>query len=343
MFKKDLLKKIIWARIPFIIAFPAIVAFLFVFQYLFVLAKQKFAVEPVQKPLELSRSSGEYSNAHKHKLPTGQLVYPILFNDLSEESAELAPLKSSAEKICAENYTKNLTDASVYYFDFATLDWFGINTEKQFIPGSLMKIATGIALLKRSETQPEILQKRLVFTEADNLHVAQTLTHETLQIGATYTVTDLLERMLSHSDNHATFLLNKICGIDALRKTYNDFNVEMPRSADYKITLHQYVRFFKALFYATYLSQANSSKVLEYLSHSSFKNGMEGKLKDDSGLIMSHKFGERDYNGIYELHDVGIVYKNESPYLLGIMAKGKNRPELEMFIGAVAEAIAKGY
>jgi len=338
MFKKYRLKQIIWVKIPVIIAFPAFVAILAITYWLLMQYLSK-------EPNGVSTESISYSNStqgdYKHKLPSGQLVFPILFNDFVDESAELAPLKSAAQTVCASYYSKSLTDAAVYYFDFASLDWFGINTEQQFMPGSLMKIVTAIALLKRSESNPEILQERLVFTQADNLNVGQTLTHETLHIGASYSVAELLELMLSHSDNHATFLLTKLCGIEALRKTYTDFNVEMPHSADYKITLHQYVRFFKALFYAAYLNKANSSKLLEYLSHSSFKNGIELRLNGESGLIMSHKFGERDYNGVFELHDVGIVYRNESAYLVGIMAKGKNRPELEMFIGAVSEAIAK--
>ncbi len=43
----------------------------------------------------------------------------------------------------------------------------------------------------------------------------------------------------------------------------------------------------------------------------------------DSGIVIADKYGENDYDGIKQLHDAGIVYYPESPYLLCIMTKGK--------------------
>jgi hypothetical protein len=78
------------------------------------------------------------------------------------------------------------------------------------------------------------------------------------------------------------------------------------------------------------------------LSQSSFKNGLENNQANKSNFKIAHKFGKRDYNGIFELHDVGIVYKNGTGYLLGVMAKGKSRPVLEQFIGHVALSTCSG-
>ena len=68
-----------------------------------------------------------------------------------------------------------------------------------------MKIATGITVMKRAEQNPNFLNQKITFTEGDNLHVGQTLTNQTLQTGKSYNVNELLELMLSHSDNHAFF------------------------------------------------------------------------------------------------------------------------------------------
>jgi hypothetical protein len=283
-------------------------------------------------------------SVHRNSLSDGRLVFPILFNDRAVESPVYASLKSSVSSVCSDYQTQGaLLDAAVYFFDFSSLEWFGINTEQRFTPGSLMKIATGITVMKRAEQNPNFLNQRIPFTEADNLHVAQTLTDETLQAGKSYSISELLERMLRHSDNHSTYLLNKACGIEALRKTYNDFGITMPRDASYQITIHQYVRFFKALFFATYVSQEGSEFLMNLLAHSGFKNGLEKGNNSQSNVIIAHKFGERDYKGTFELHDIGIAYKNGGAYLIGVMAKGKKREDLEQFIGQISATLTAAF
>jgi hypothetical protein len=78
---------------------------------------------------------------------------------------------------------------------------------------------------------------------------------------------------------------------------------------------------------------------MNLLAHSGFKNGLENGNNQQTNLVIAHKFGERDYNGIFELHDVGIAYKNGGAYLIGVMAKGNSRVDLEQFIGQVSKKI----
>jgi beta-lactamase class A len=340
MFKKTNFHKVIGIKIPLLAAIPILGISIFLVDYLRIFGTKPESI-PSNLKTEVTNDALPVKNeTHRHSLANGQLVYPILFNDQTEESANFVGVKSAVNSVCSL-YTSQavLKDAAVYFFDFSSLGWFGINTDQRFTPGSLMKIATAIAVMKRAEQNPNLLNQRILFTEADNLHVAQTLTDETLQAGKSYTAKELLERMLRHSDNHATFLLNKACGIDALRKTYSDFGITMPRDANYQITIRQYVRFFKALFFATYLSQNDSEYVLSLLAQSSFKNGLENGSKQTSNIVIAHKFGERDYNGTFELHDVGIAYKNGSAFLIGVMAKGTNRADLEQFIGQVSATV----
>jgi beta-lactamase class A len=338
MIKNNNLRKIFGFKIPLMLLVP-ILGILIVLTNCFDILGRKQDSE-LNATISSVDNSTQQVSQHRHSLPDGRLVFPILFNDQAEEASAYGSLKSSITSVYSEYQTRGaLLDASVYFFDFSTLEWFGINAEQFFTPGSLMKIATGITVMKRAEQNPNFLNQKITFTEGDNLHVGQTLTNQTLQTGKSYNVNELLELMLSHSDNHATFLLNKACGIDALRKTYNDFGILMPRDANYQITIHQYVRFFKALFFATYLSQENSELLMNLLAHSGFKNGLENGNNQQTNWVIAHKFGERDYNGIFELHDVGIAYKNGGAYLIGVMEKGNSRADLEQFIGQVSKKI----
>jgi hypothetical protein len=338
MFQNIKLRKLFGFKIPLILLVP-LLGILIVLVNCFDIFGHKPESE-LNATISTVDNSTQQVSQHRHSLPDGRLVFPILFNDQAEEASSCAPLKSSITSVFTEFQTRGaLLDASVYFFDFSTLEWFGINTEQLFKPGSLMKIATGISVMKRAEQNPNFLKQKLTFTEADNLRVGQTFTNQTLQIGKSYNVNELLELMLSHSDNNATLLLNNACGIDALFKTNVDFGITMPLDANFQITIHQYVRFFKALFYATYLSEENSEFLMNLLAHSGFKNGLENGKNQQSNIVIAHKFGERDYNGIFELHDVGIAYKNGGAYLIGVMAKGNSRVDLEQFIGQVSEKI----
>jgi beta-lactamase class A len=342
MFTKLKFRKIFGIKIPLIVTLPILLLSIGIGFYpdIFGLNREKVMSENFRTP---SNEFPVAQNTHKLKLPDGHLVYPILFDEQGENAANYSQMKSSLNSVI-NNYQLNqsLLDAAIYFYDFSSFEWFGINADQRFTPGSLMKIATAITVMNLAETNPEILNRRITFTERDNLKVNQTLTYETLNAGQSYTVNDLLSRMLRHSDNHATFLLNKQCGIEALRKTYNDFGITMPHDANYQITIHQYVRFLKALFFSTYLNENNSAYLLELLSQSSFKYGLVNNQANQSNLKIAHKFGERDYNGIFELHDVGIVYKNGNAYLLGVMAKGKSRVDLENFIGQISITTTSG-
>lgn len=337
MFKKIYLRKIIGIKIPMVLLIPIMGISILLIDCFDIFGHKR---DPVPKNTDSTVDNSTqqvYRREHRLTLSDGRLVYPILFNDRTKEATAYSSLKSSITSVYNDYQSRGaLLDAAVYFFDFSSLEWFGINAEQLFTPGSLMKIATSITVMKCAEQNPNFLNQRITFTEADNLHVEQTLSDEILQPGKSYSVKDLLGSMLRHSDNNATFLLNKTCGIDALRKTYNDFDITMPQDASYQITIHQYVRFFKALFYATYLTQENSEYLMNQLANSGFKNGLEKGKNQQSNLVIAHKFGERDYNGTSELHDVGIVYKNGGAYLIGIMAKGKSRVDLEQFIGQIS-------
>jgi beta-lactamase class A len=55
----------------------------------------------------------------------------------------------------------------------------------------------------------------------------------------------------------------------------------------------------------------------------------------------AHKFGEYidTANGIVELHESGVIYIKNKPYVVTIMTRGKNLDELSVVIGKVSKLI----
>lgn len=176
MFKKIYLRKIIGIKIPMVLPIPIMGISILLIDCFDIFGHKRDPV-PKKSDITVGNSTQQvYRNNHRNSLSDVRLVYPILFNDQVEKAPAHATLKSSITSVLTEYKSRGaLIDAAVYFFDFSSLEWFGINTEQLFSPGSLMKIGIGITVLKRAEQNPNFLNQRITFTEADNEHVAQTL------------------------------------------------------------------------------------------------------------------------------------------------------------------------
>jgi hypothetical protein len=142
--------------------------------------------------------------------------------------------------------------------------------------------------------------------------------------GQSYSIRELLEFMVCHSDNNATYLLNNQCNIPAFKKIFTDLQLSEPDVHDttYTITIKDYSIFMRVLYNATYLSPESSEYGLELLSKSSFSKGISNKLPQD--IVIARKFGEFKIENKRELHECGIIYCNNKPYMLAITTKGYN-------------------
>ena len=97
--------------------------------------------------------------------------------------------------------------------------------------------------------------------------------------------------------------------------------------------VRMYASFFRVLFIASYLNKEMSQKALAYLMRSDFNEGIVAGVPPS--VLVAHKFGERVSGARLEdrqLHDCGIVYYPNSPYLLCIMSRGSDFTTLDDII-----------
>lgn len=75
------------------------------------------------------------------------------------------------------------------------------------------------------------------------------------------------------------------------------------------------------------------------LSKTSFKKGLVAGVPKN--IMVSHKYGERLYvdSNEAQLHDCGIIYFPQTPYLLCIMTRGENFAELENTIKEISKNV----
>ena len=279
---------------------------------------------------------------HGAALSKESLVNPLLeCADIENISNQMA----KQIKIELEGYIKReknvgkISTAAVYFRDLNNGPWVGINEKKEFSPGSLLKVPFMMSIFKMAEQDPSLLAKSLVYDgESENIEQNYPPPLK-LEKGQTYSVNDLVERMVAYSDNDAILALTQTIDMGAVRDTYTELGIDPPTRDDYSIPVKTYASFFRILFNSTYLSISMSERALQVLSKSAWTLGLRAGVPDN--IIVVHKFGERfevDKSN-EQLHDCGIVYYPGLPYVLCVMVQGPEFDAMANFIKGVSELV----
>ena len=285
------------------------------------------------------------------------LINPLLMVDvqMSERSSEFSELRSTFQSIIDTQKKSGAIDsASVFFRDFSDGQWVSINPNMQYSPASLLKIPLMIAFFKEAESDPGILQERVLYDGSFDLNTLEGVfapSHQ-LKAGSTYTVEELIHHMVTYSDNNAVYLLSKHIDPSEQNEVYTDLGLSVPpdttdSTVDF-MTVKNYASFFRVLYSSTYLTREYSEKALEYLTQSDFANGIRAGVP--SGITVADKFGERTQYAAdgtiseEELHDCGVVYDAKRPYVLCVMTKAKTfsgATELVKDISQAAYSVVK--
>jgi beta-lactamase class A len=255
-------------------------------------------------------------------------ITPLLDCEMSRDYLKDSELRPFEDKV--EDFLKNVEskkwgdDITVYFRDLKNGPWFNIGKTKEFYPASLLKVPEMIAVLKEADSNPAILKKKIDYKNPELKSAQNTDVADKLVFGKSYTVEDLLKRMIVYSDNVSSILLEDATNPVDLKKTYDDLGIPDPYylndQSGYMISAELYSSFFRVLFNASYLSKEMSEKALQYLIDTDYKKGLVAGVPPN--IEVAHKFGLRKINGVKQLHDCGIIYYPGHPYLLCVMTSG---------------------
>ncbi|OHA17845.1 MAG: hypothetical protein A2664_00065 [Candidatus Taylorbacteria bacterium RIFCSPHIGHO2_01_FULL_46_22b] len=283
----------------------------------------------------------EISEVHETN-SSSSFINPLLACDQfsSVSNRQLNSIKAGVSKyLSSAQKENNIQMASVYFRDLNNGPWFGIDEKETFIPGSLLKVPFLISLFKLAEQDTAFLKKGILYEGGRADYAQQYPPSVKIEEGKEYTIGELIERMIKYSDNDATLLLSQMISTDQIRASYIELGIDSPEDSNYVITVRTYASFFRILFNATYLNQEMSARALSLLSQSEFKDGLRAGVPKE--IVISHKFGERWTNGNEpsQLHDCGIVYYPNHPYLLCVMVRGKSFDQMSTFIKDVSKIV----
>lgn len=238
-----------------------------------------------------------------------------------------------------------MSDAAVYYRDLNSAVWFGVNTQRDFFPASLLKMTYAFAAYKEEEVSHGFLLKKITYTQKNETQLLRGVradTHTLLQVGTSYSVADLIRIMLINSDNGARLLLDEAVDKKYITAVYKALGISVPdASVNFQISVEKYTLFFRLLYSATFLNEEHSEQFLSILTETDFPLGIRRFVPNMYPI--AHKYGvynlpkDKEGNELQELHDCGIVYPpTDAPYLMCIMTKGKDQQVLADFIAAVS-------
>ncbi len=242
----------------------------------------------------------------------------------------------------------HLNTASIYFRDLVDGPTLGINEYESYLPASLFKLPVLITFYSLAENDPSILDKKLkvvVEDDIESLYKKQFYPPSIfLKKDEEYTISYLLERLIVDSDNLALRLLSKELQTipsenDFVGEVYKELGLFPDfKSQEQMLSTKRYAAIFRTLYFSSYLSPEYSNKALKLLSRTNFAQGLKAGLPE--GIAISHKFGERGYiqDGDKEkqLHDCGIIYYPDNPYILCVMTRGEKYEELQKVIADIS-------
>lgn len=277
-------------------------------------------------------------------------INPLLFCDVSEnkEFNEFQPLDLSIQRIInARKQSKDANEVSVYFRDLNPGKWVGIGENDRYSPASMLKVATMIAVYKEAESNPDILKLKVTFKGGNDENAPEHFRpSKVIKPGSTYTMNELVQYMIQYSDNNAANLIHQVMDTASLLGVYTDLGLTLPNksnNADF-MSPKIYSHILRTLFSASYLNRTMSEQALQLLANVDFDKGIRAGVPNT--VTIAHKFGERIITNpdgqtalFNELHECGIIYYPNRPYMLCIMTKGKNFDALAEVIKDISSGV----
>ncbi|MCX6781300.1 MAG: class A beta-lactamase-related serine hydrolase [Candidatus Magasanikbacteria bacterium] len=263
-----------------------------------------------------------------HRLKGYEYISPLISCDIHENmpNAIFRPIENAVQStIAARETAGDVLHVGVYFRDLNSSRWVGVNENDLFWPASLMKVPTLIGVLKAVQKDPSVLQKKFQYSDVKDENEGEHFkAAQTLSVGHSYAVDEMLSYMIQYSDNDATVQLAKIFGQQELLDVYADANIPFPQNNEVKdyMSPKSISYFFRLLYNASYVNREYSQSALQLLTTTDFTEGLRAGVPDS--VPVAHKFGEQTIGDERELHDCGIVYLRDHPYSICLMTKGKD-------------------
>lgn len=269
-------------------------------------------------------------------------------NPIIDEKEDLA-LTEKINKVISKN--KGLYSIGIKDLKNGTTVYLN---EGKMSSASVIKVFVMAAAFKQAKEGNLDLNKKLTVTESFKVGGTGTLT-----VGTTKTVEQLIEYMISVSDNTATnMLITEIEGKKiSQRKTDYDFKyindtikeldckdtglgyyvwyADSPKGVRNTTSVRDLNNFYEKLYRNAYLGKEYDEKMIKIMSTVQNTSKLPSQLP--KGTVVAHKTGAITAHE----HDAGIVFGPNNDFLISVLTKGASNPYKT--IGQIAKIAYEHY
>ncbi len=293
------------------------------------------------------------SELSHHQFTQCHRTYNLLDKSLDCErvddvATQISGLEQHVSEIIEKKKKEKLVSrVGVFYRDLTTRRWFGINADAEFYPASLAKLPLGITYFKVADLEPQVLDQVLPLTiQKEYTNEGQKVSVDSPMVpGQSYSVRRMIEDLLEYSDNRPIGPLLSFMRQDVWKKVYADFGIRKQKDngeEEWSVTPRVISNVLRSLYNGSYLDLGSSQELLEIMTRARYSRGIVAGVDHD--VLVAHKFGEAtmvEADGSYTptLHDCGIVYKPDAPYILCVMTEGKDFAQLEFAIAEISKVV----
>jgi beta-lactamase class A len=219
---------------------------------------------------------------------------------------------------------------------------FQVNPDNLFPAASMVKVPIMAACLKAAEEGQLSLRDNMKLKRSDKAAGSGVL--RTRATGSAFTIEQLVELMVTHSDNTAANMLIDLLGFDYLNRTFREMGLQRTnlsrkmmdfRSRDKGIENYTSAREMADILEKIYrkgcVCSSVSEKSLEFLKSQKVNDRIPKLLPKDT--VVAHKTGlER-----LVCHDAGIVFTDNGDFLISVFTKTTSGPRTaKRFISSVS-------
>ena len=197
---------------------------------------------------------------------------------------------------------------AIYFKDINNDYVWNMNSTKVYYSASTSKLFEVIYLVEEARKGNIDLNSTLVYKPSDAMQGSIGMKKH--KYYDEVSLSELIDHLLTYSDNTAHFMLIKYIGLDTLKEYFSDFNLVM-------VSEDPFVRNYTALMASKCLERLYSVLEVDDDYSALIKKAMNNKnmnyLSFDDKIIY-HKYGMYDAS----FHDIGI-YDSNNPYIIVVL------------------------
>lgn len=221
----------------------------------------------------------------------------------------------------------------IYVEDLTTGARFGINADHQSIAASVIKLPIAISLLEaQSEGTVDLATK--VTPRPDEIQDYGTGSIRYDAPGTSYTIQDLLTRLIKQSDNTAAVVLTDLLGQDKIQQRIDAWGLSQTSLKDDTSTPADIGKLLVMLYEHKVLSPKQSLDLMGLMTNTDFEDRLPQPLP--KYVQVAHKIGTEAHGVV---NDAAIVVLPGHPYVICVFSDGTAEDEATPALQKISQAV----